>query len=332
MTARPEFTAGATGSTGTRIATDRLPLLGKTALVTGVSRRRGIGFAIAARFATLGADVFIQHYAPHDAEQPWGTDDLDAVRADIRAASGSLGGRFGDTSLDLSLADAPRRLIDAASALTGRLDILVCNHAKSGGDGSILDMTPERLDAHWQVNARSTLLLTSAFAKAFSREQSADSPDSPDSTGAAESPGAPGSPDSPLAPGQLTPATGPFDEHRTGRVFWMTSGQQDGPMPGEVAYATSKAALAGITPTVAKELLGFGIVLNTINPGPVNTGYLDPETTDRPLDDLLAFIRTTPFGRFGTPDDVARLIGWLATDEGRWIVGRVIASDGGWNL
>ncbi|MGG7465129.1 SDR family oxidoreductase [Plantibacter sp. YIM 135347] len=301
-------------------AASRLPLLGKTALVTGVSRRRGIGFAVAARFAALGADVFIQHFAPHDAEQPWGADDLDGVRAGIRAAVGSPESRFGDVSLDLSLPDSPSRLIDAASALTGRVDILVCNHAKSGGDGSIIDMTPERLDAHWQVNARSTLLLTSAFAKAFIGTRSDDSPTTP------------GLSEVPLAPGQPATATEPFDEHRTGRVFWMTSGQQDGPMPGEVAYATSKAALAGITPTVAKELLGFGIVLNTINPGPVNTGYLDPETTDRPLDDLLAFIQTTPFGRFGTPDDVARLIGWLATDEGRWIVGRVIASDGGWNL
>ena len=113
----------------------------------------------------------------------------------------------------------------------------------------------------------------------------------------------------------------------------MTSGQIHGPMRGEVAYATSKAALAGVTKTVAAELLDRGIILNTIDPGPVNTGYLDPETTDRPLAEIEEFVRSTPFGRFGRPTDPARLIGWLATDEGA--LGRrarCISSDGGFAI
>lgn len=101
-------------------------------------------------------------------------------------------------------------------------------------------------------------------------------------------------------------------------------------MRGEVAYATSKAALAGVTATVAAELLELGIVLNTINPGPVNTGYLDAETTDRPLDEIEQHLASTPFGRVGRPDDPAALIGWLATQD--WIVGQVITSDGGFSL
>ena len=92
------------------------------------------------------------------------------------------------------------------------------------------------------------------------------------------------------------------------------------------------AALAGLTPTVASELLTRGILLNTINPGPVNTGYLDEETTDRPLEAIQDRLRTLPLGRFGHPDDPARLIGWLATDEGRWVAGQVITSDGGFRL
>ena len=62
-----------------------------------------------------------------------------------------------------------RALIEAASALTGQLDILVCNHAQSGDDGSILDMTAERLDSFWATNTRSTILLTQAFAAAARR-------------------------------------------------------------------------------------------------------------------------------------------------------------------
>ena len=57
------------------------PHAGRTALVTGVSRRRGIGFAVATRLAELGADVVVHHFRAHDLDQPWGADDLDAVRA-----------------------------------------------------------------------------------------------------------------------------------------------------------------------------------------------------------------------------------------------------------
>lgn len=285
-----------------------LPLSGRTALVTGVSRRRGIGFAVAHRLASLGASIFVQHFRPHDLEQPWGGDDLAAVRGGLTAAL-QQGASFGDQQADLSDADTIAPLIDAARALTGELDILVCNHAKSGNDGSIFDMTPERLDAFWQVNARSTLLLTREFERVKGGESEA----------------------APRRPGERSGSATTFAAP-VGRVFWMTSGQQLGPMPGEVAYATSKAALAGVTATVAAELLEVGIVLNTINPGPVNTGYLDAQTTDRSLEEMEEFLAATPFGRVGRPEDPANLIGWLATQEGSWIVGQVLTSDGGFSL
>ena len=61
----------------------------------------------------------------------------------------------------------------------------------------------------------------------------------------------------------------------------MTSGQELGPMPGEVAYAASKGALASITPTLADQLADRGITLNTVNPGPVDTGYAPPEAHEQ---------------------------------------------------
>lgn len=288
-----------------------LPLRGKTALVTGVSRRRGIGFGIAAQLASQGASVFIQHYSPHDEELPWGSDDLDAVRDGVRAA---LVGdaRTADISADLRDPASVSQVIDAAAALTGTLDILVCNHAQSGNDGSILDMTPERLDSFWQTNTRSTILLTQRFAQLRSASTLASA-----------------SRDAPARPGTRVDAREPIDERTAARVFWMTSGQGDGPMRGEVAYAASKAALAGLTLTAAAELLDVGIILNTINPGPVNTGYLDAETSDRPIEEFEAFMKKTPFGRFGQPADPARLIAWLCSDEGVWMVGQVLKTDGG---
>ncbi|MFB4348910.1 SDR family oxidoreductase [Microbacterium sp. CR_7] len=288
-----------------------LPLRGKTALVTGVSRVRGIGFATATRLATLGANVAIHHYRPHDLDQPWGADDLDAVRAGIAEALVPDAVMI-DHHADLRDPATIDPLLDAASALTGRLDILVCNQALTGGDGSIFDMTPERLDAHWQTNARTSLLLTAGLARRRRTE-----------LGGAEVEVA--------RPGDRVADLGPFSEP-TGHVIWMTSGQGHGAMVGEVAYATSKAALAGITRSVARELLDVGIVLNTVNPGPVNTGYLDPDTTDRDLSGVAEWISAQPFGRVGRPSDPASLIGWLCTPDGSWVVGQVLTSDGGFSL
>lgn len=266
------------------------PLAGRTALVTGVSRPKGIGYAVALRLAQLGASVVVHHFAPHDAEQPWGGADVEAVRAGIRSAL-AHGAQTADFQADLSDAGAATALIDDAAAVTGRLDILVCNHARSG-DATILEVDAATLDAHWSVNARASFLLTQRFAELFSWDGTED---------------------------------------HTARAIWFTSGQLHGPMMGEFAYVASKAALAGSTQTAAAALLSRGVLLNTVNPGPTNTGYLDPETTDRPevLDELRAAM---PLRRFGAPDDVARLIAWLVGPEGRWVVGEVISSDGGFRL
>mgnify|MGYP003096593589 CR=1 FL=1 len=58
---------------------------GRTVLVTGVSRRVGIGHAIACRAADYGASIVAHHYRPHDVSQPWGADDVEAVMASIRS-------------------------------------------------------------------------------------------------------------------------------------------------------------------------------------------------------------------------------------------------------
>ncbi|WP_433869323.1 SDR family oxidoreductase [Saccharopolyspora sp. CA-218241] len=257
---------------------DPLPLLGRTALVTGVSRRQGIGYALARRLAAYGASVFAHHHRPHDLDQPWGGDDLDAVRAGVREQLGPEQ-RLADAAADLADPDAPRALVEAAVAEFGHLDVLVCNHARSGSDGALGELDAAMLDGHWVVNARSSILLAQEFA--------------------ARHDGRPG-----------------------GRIVFLTSGQQQGPMPGEVAYAAAKGALAEITLTLADQLGDAGLTVNTVNPGPVDTGYLDEPTwaTIAPM---------FPFGRYGRPDDPARLIAWLATDEARWITGQVLNTEGG---
>ena len=116
------------------------------------------------------------------------------------------------------------------------------------------------------------------------------------------------------------------DSRPGGRIVFMTSGQDLGPMTGEVAYAASKGALASITQTLADQLAERGITVNTVNPGPVDTGYA--AFADQPEAHEIVR-RHFPSGRWGTPDDPARLIAWLVTDEAAWITGQVINSEGG---
>src|SRR5699024_11670823 len=95
------------------LAPDPLPLHGRTVLVTGVSRRAGIGHATACRLAAYGASVFCHHYSPHDQEQAWGADALETVMDGVRA---HLVGRarVADLHSELSQAEAPVPLVPAS--------------------------------------------------------------------------------------------------------------------------------------------------------------------------------------------------------------------------
>ena len=144
--------------------TTQSSLRGRVALITGVSRRQGIGCAIASRLAARGADLFVTHHRPHDLDQPWGADEIDAVLAEIANHRADPAQRIVDLPADLADPAAPDEVLARAVQEFGHIDILVCNHARSGGDGALGQLTAEMLDAHWAVNTRSSLLLTQAFA------------------------------------------------------------------------------------------------------------------------------------------------------------------------
>jgi 3-oxoacyl-[acyl-carrier protein] reductase len=105
-----------------------------------------------------------------------------------------------------------------------------------------------------------------------------------------------------------------------GRVVLLTSGQHLAPMAREVAYAVSKGALQQATRTLSDALMDHGITVNTVNPGPTDTGWGLGDHDPHPA---------MPLGRWGEPEDAARLIGWLCTDDAAWITGQVIDSEGG---
>ncbi|WP_243118394.1 SDR family oxidoreductase [Actinomyces wuliandei] len=306
---------------GGLLARDPLPLEGRTVLVTGVSRRRGIGHAVACRAAAYGASVVAHHHAPHDAAQPWGADDVGAVMDSVRSHL-RPGAVLVDVPGDLAVPGEPQRVLDVALQARGRVDALVCNQAMSGPDGALGALTEEVLDAHWAVDARASLLLAQAFATQPGLGAAPRARVQPGSgAGTACGPADPAGPGGALGGGgSETPAEG--SSWRGGAIVFLTSGQGLGPMPGEVAYAAAKAALAGVTLTVADQLADQRIRVNTVNPGPVDTGYATRE-------DMEQTAPMFPFGRWGEPDDAARLITWLLTDEAQWVTGQVISSEGG---
>jgi 3-oxoacyl-[acyl-carrier protein] reductase len=136
-------------------------LTGRVAVVTGVSRRAGIGFAIAQRLLAAGASVLVHSWSAHDAAQPWGADPggIEALLEEL----GGLGPRLAHIEADFSDPQAPAVVIAAAASCFAGLDILVANHARSSHYG-LSEMTAPELDLAWAVNARATLLLVQSFA------------------------------------------------------------------------------------------------------------------------------------------------------------------------
>ncbi|WMX44291.1 SDR family oxidoreductase [Streptomyces roseicoloratus] len=96
------------------------------------------------------------------------------------------------------------------------------------------------------------------------------------------------------------------------------------PGPGGTLYTTSKAALVGLTKALARELGGWGITANIVHPGPTDT---DMNPADGPYAEGQA--RMTALGRFGTAEEVAAMVAFLAGPDARYVTGAEFSVDGG---
>ena len=139
----------------------KLPMAGKVALITGVSRQLGIGAAIAHTLARAGATIFTTYYRPFDATTPWGSAEQEpqAILTGLRAYGVAADG----VEADLADPSAPSQVVAAANRAFGHVDILI-NNAAYYQAAALETLTGELLDRHYAVNVRGTLLLCQAFA------------------------------------------------------------------------------------------------------------------------------------------------------------------------
>ncbi len=107
----------------------------------------------------------------------------------------------------------------------------------------------------------------------------------------------------------------------SGHIISMSSGQDWGPMPGELAYVATKGAIEAFTLSLASELARLGITVNAVDPGATDTGWMT---------DQMRREWSVPSGvaKFNLPDDAARVIVFLASDAARHLTGQVIHARG----
>lgn len=117
----------------------------------------------------------------------------------------------------------------------------------------------------------------------------------------------------------------PMMRARFGRLIFVSSVVGEMGNPGQVAYSATKAALLGVTKTIAKEYASRNVTVNAITPG-----FIETDMTARLPDEVKQqMIQATPLGRIGKPEDVAAATLYLASEEAGFVTGQVLRVNGG---
>jgi len=136
----------------------------KIAIVTGASRKKGIGRAICMELAKRGFDIFFTYWTSYDKDMPWGieAEEPDVIQKELR----EQGIRCEKLELDLAKTEVVNTLFDAVLRKLGPATVLV-NNATYSTQTSIYDLTAKELDKHYEVNLKAATLLIARFVKEF---------------------------------------------------------------------------------------------------------------------------------------------------------------------
>lgn len=202
---------------------------------------------------------------------------------------------------DVSREEEVKALFNQTISTYGKLDILVSN-AGLQQDSSFLEMTLQQWQKVIDVNLTGQFLCTREAARQFVAQQTASVQD--------------GQPD--------------HSELSIGKIILMSSVHDIIPWAGHVNYAASKGGIMMLMKSISQELAPHKIRVNSVSPGAIKTTinkevWSDPEK----YKDLLHLI---PYKRIGTPQDVAKAVAWLASDDSDYVNGETLYIDGGMTL
>jgi len=245
-------------------------LKGKVAVVTGAAR--GIGKAIALKYASEGADIAITDLAVDD--------NAKAVEKEL-AAYGVKAKAYASNAANF---DDTHNVVSEIVKEFGRIDILV-NNAGITRDGLMMRMTEQQWDMVINVNLKSAFNFVHAITPIMMKQ-------------------------------------------KTGSIINMSSVVGVSGNAGQCNYSASKAGMIGLTKSIAKELGSRGVRANAIAPGFIIT-EMTAALSDEVRDQWAAQI---PLRRGGTPEDVANVATFLASDMSSYVSGQTIHCCGGMNM
>ena len=276
-------------------------LEGKVALVTGAGGMRGVGRATVMKLAGMGADIALtdvhretEDLPPAEVRTSWRG--IDAVSEEVEAT----GRRAFPAYCDLGDSAQIERMVEQVMAHYGRIDILVNNaRAIIGRDKvSVTELEQEVWEHFLRINTTAPYLLTKEVGRRM------------------------------------------IEAGNGGRIINIASNASKQASATGAAYSASKFAVLGLTQASALDLAPYGITVNAVCPGPINTDRMSywerDQAADRGISQeefrgqiVQAGAQASPLGRIAEPQDVANVVGFLASEEASFVTGQAYNVNGG---